>query len=537
MQKWIFRDSLARLPGHRNDAAVPWQPNPPKGGAGQHDGCEWARPASVAAIQTLMADKSLPERCVVCPVGARCSFSVVDEPFASPLPYLYVDTSALDQVVQCDEDELRADVGRVLAESTFYGTRTMSHGVTRRARPSSYLWRVGAGARLSQVTAELKRADRALPNLGQVLYQSVAGAVQTGTHGSGAGVGNLATAVAALDVVTADGLLVRIEPSQGVYRTDDMLHVRDDDIFRAAVVGLGCFGVIVAVTFAVVDLWTMRERRAMYTMSDVRQHLGRWLVRHDHVELLINPHAMDVLVVTRDAAPLSANVGCSLLANSRRRRGVIFGIPRCVRRRAAACSLDRTNWDNVAANITLQLRLQADQHYEADCVDVLTNALSEDVGVVSSECAVPVDASNNHIRAIDAVCERLRADDPSAPPLNLPVNVRFARSDTFPLSANCQDATVTCFIETPCKPTSDAHLRRVRDVERLLVHEHAGRPHPGKVQGQWDGTTLTFYGAQHRRWWLQWHKQWVTFHTALSGRLPHELLTDYVRVSLREAGL
>jgi xylitol oxidase len=95
---------------------------------------------------------------------------------------------------------------------------------------------VSAGLRYGEVVPRLHDAGYALHNLGSLPHISIAGACATGTHGSGVGNGTLASAVVALDLVTADGSLLTIG--------------RDDDLFPAAVVGLGALGVVTSLTLA-----------------------------------------------------------------------------------------------------------------------------------------------------------------------------------------------------------------------------------------------------------------------------------------------
>ncbi|MDQ3475875.1 MAG: FAD-binding protein, partial [Actinomycetota bacterium] len=93
--------------------------------------------------------------------------------------------------------------------------------------PVSSTVAVSAAMRYGEVAAHLHDAGYALRSLGSLPHISVAGAIATATHGSGNTVGNLATAVAALQMVTADGELVEI--SRG----------SDGDQFCGTVVALG----------------------------------------------------------------------------------------------------------------------------------------------------------------------------------------------------------------------------------------------------------------------------------------------------------
>lgn len=97
---------------------------------------------------------------------------------------------------------------------------------------------VAGGLRYGDVVAELHDQGLALHNLGSLPHISIAGAVATGTHGSGIGNGSLSSAVLGLELVTPSGELLSLTREDG-------------DRFAAAVVGLGCLGVVTAVTLAV----------------------------------------------------------------------------------------------------------------------------------------------------------------------------------------------------------------------------------------------------------------------------------------------
>jgi len=95
---------------------------------------------------------------------------------------------------------------------------------------------VGGGVKYGQVAPVIEARGFALHNLASLPHISVAGAIATATHGSGIKNGNLATAVAGLEIVTADGQVVQIS------------HEKNAEQFRGAVVGLGALGVVTRVT-------------------------------------------------------------------------------------------------------------------------------------------------------------------------------------------------------------------------------------------------------------------------------------------------
>ena len=76
----------------------------------------------------------------------------------------------------------------------------------------------GGAVRYGDLALELAREGLALANLASLPHISIAGAVSTATHGSGDRVGNLATAVAALEIVTSDGNVVTRGPRRSRLR-------------------------------------------------------------------------------------------------------------------------------------------------------------------------------------------------------------------------------------------------------------------------------------------------------------------------------
>lgn len=105
---------------------------------------------------------------------------------------------------------------------------------------------VAAGVRYGDLAAHLHAAGYALRNLGSLPHISVAGACATGTHGSGDRNGSLATALSAIELVTADGELVRLSRA-------------DRERFRGAVVGLGALGVVTRLTLDIVPTFDMAQ--------------------------------------------------------------------------------------------------------------------------------------------------------------------------------------------------------------------------------------------------------------------------------------
>ncbi len=106
---------------------------------------------------------------------------------------------------------------------------------------------VGAGKRYGDFCAELHTLGYAVHNMASLPQITLSGACATATHGSGDQNGNLATAVRALTIVTADGEVVTIDRQ------------KDQDDFNAIVVGLGGFGIITDMTLDIRLAYTVRQ--------------------------------------------------------------------------------------------------------------------------------------------------------------------------------------------------------------------------------------------------------------------------------------
>ena len=98
---------------------------------------------------------------------------------------------------------------------------------------------VDAGIDLTTLCQVLDANGLALTNMGDVRVQTLAGALQTGTHGCGRATGTFADMVVGLELVLGDGLIVTVDANN------------DPDLFNSARVGLGAFGIVTAITLAV----------------------------------------------------------------------------------------------------------------------------------------------------------------------------------------------------------------------------------------------------------------------------------------------
>jgi FAD/FMN-containing dehydrogenase len=142
---------------------------------------------------------------------------------------------------------------------------------------------VGAGMRLHDLNPALHALGLALPNMGDVDPQSMAGATSTGTHGTGARLQGIAGAIVGLEIVTGDGSVVTVTPD-------------DKDLFGAARVGLGALGIVTSLTFACVPSFLLHAREEPMLLPDVVEQLDTLVDDNDHFEFYWFPHTDRALV-------------------------------------------------------------------------------------------------------------------------------------------------------------------------------------------------------------------------------------------------
>jgi len=177
------------------------------------------------------------------------------------------------------------------------GVRLRPGGLTsiRSVDAAAGLVTVEAGCPLRVLNAELLARGLSLANMGDIQVQTVAGAIQTGTHGTGRDVGGMAAQVAGLELVLADGTVVTCSaddpPGPG------------RDLFDAARVGLGALGVLTAVTFRVVPAFLLQAREEPMRWSEVIARLDELTAQNEHFEFYWFPHTEGCLVKRNNRAP------------------------------------------------------------------------------------------------------------------------------------------------------------------------------------------------------------------------------------------
>jgi L-gulono-1,4-lactone dehydrogenase len=155
------------------------------------------------------------------------------------------------------------------------------------ADPSSGWVTVGAGTVLADLNEELHRLGLAMENLGDIDRQTIAGAISTGTHGTGAKLRNISAQVEAIELVTASGGVRELGPAE-------------PNLLRAARVGVGALGAISAVTLRCVPAFVLCRIDAPLPREEVFDTFEERAAANDHFELFTFPYANSALVLERN---------------------------------------------------------------------------------------------------------------------------------------------------------------------------------------------------------------------------------------------
>ncbi|UJP40938.1 D-arabinono-1,4-lactone oxidase [Cellulomonas palmilytica] len=323
--------------------------------------------------------------------------------------------------------------------------------VERRADGTS-LVTVGAGIRLAALNGALGALGLAMRNLGDIDQQSIAGAISTGTHGTGVRLGGLATQVVGVRLVTATGDVVETSPTQ------------HPELFELARLGLGSVGVLAAVTLEVVPAFLLEAVEEPWPLDDVLEQLDGpdGLVEgNDHYEFYWFPHTRRALTKRNNRVedgpglhPVRRWVDDELLSNS------VFEVTN----RIATAVPGATRRINQIAARTLSAR-----RYVAPSPQVF--ASPRRVRFREMEYAVPRAALRDVLAEIDRWVES------SGEHLPFPGEVRFAAADDVWLStAHGRESAYVAVHQYWRLP----YQRYFSAVERIMA-DHEGRPHWGKL--------------------------------------------------------
>ncbi len=330
--------------------------------------------------------------------------------------------------------------------------------------PAQRRVRFAAGTRLHQVPRMLKEFGLAMENLGDIDAQSLAGATSTGTHGTGARFGGMATQIAALKLVDGQGVLREISPQH------------QGELFDAARLGLGALGVITELTIQCVPRFKLHAVESPEPLHDLLADFDRRATEADHFEFYWFPHTTTALTKTNTRLPLDAPsrplgavrrwLDDDVLANR------IFGL---------MCALGKAAPGLIPPVNRLAQQLAGNRDYTDVSTSVFTTLRK--VRFREMEYALPRETIPAVVREIDRLIESRRWR------ISFPLEVRVAAPDGIWLSTAHGRDTGYVAVHRYFKEDHHEYFRAVEEIFRA----HGGRPHWGKIHYQEAGGLARLY--------------------------------------------
>ncbi|MRJ75104.1 FAD-binding protein [Aeromicrobium sp. SMF47] len=310
--------------------------------------------------------------------------------------------------------------------------------------------RVQAGISLHELNPQLHARGLALPNLGDVDPQSVAGAVSTGTHGTGGRLFGISAAVVAVQLVTASG---------------DVLEIDDQhEWFGASRVTLGALGIVTEVTLQCVPAFLLHAREEPMPLPEVLGRVDELVADNDHFEFYWFPHTEKTSVKRNNRVPdgtgrrpvgrLRHWLDDELLSNT-----AFEGINRVVARRRAL--VPRVN--------TLAASALSAREYVDDSYNVFVS--SRRVRFRESEFAMPREALPHVLGELAAWFGAGHQN------ISFPIEVRFTAADDVWLSTGHERDNCYVAVHQYWRSDPTAYFAAAQDI--FTAHE--GRPHWGKM--------------------------------------------------------
>ena len=329
-----------------------------------------------------------------------------------------------------------SDYGRVLEHDAAAGTVTVQAGIS-----------------LSTLCDELDRLGLALENMGDIAYQSIAGATSTATHGTGTAFGNLATQIVGLRLITGDGSVVDCSPSENA------------DVLDVARVGLGALGVVSTVTLRCPPAFRLHAIEKPVPVDDVLADFDGFMDSADHVEFYWIPQTRWALTKRnrRTDEPIAARGRAKEFLDDIVLGNGGFGL---------MCRLGR-RWPRAIPQLAKRIPTGPSTVEYTDRSDkVFTSPRL--VRFYEMEYAIPREAVPEALNRVRALVDRMNV------PISFPVEVRVVASDDIPLSTAHGRKTGYIAVHVYRGTPYDQYFQGVE----AIMNDYEGRPHWGKMHFQ-----------------------------------------------------
>ncbi len=312
---------------------------------------------------------------------------------------------------------------------------------------------VQAGKTLRALGDELAELDLAMPNLGDINVQSIAGAINTATHGTGIGLGNIATTLVAMEIVDGRGDIVRCDADT------------DAELLHTARVGVGALGIITQVTIQCVPAFNLHAHETVEPLDDLLDGFDEFARSADHAEFFWMPGARRCRVKRNRRTDEPARPP-SKLAYARDKyvaENLAFDL---------VCRTGR-RFPALAPRIA---KLVSGAAGERDVIDRSDRVFASPrhVKFVEMEYGIPIEAVPQAVRRVRDLASSL-----SFPTL-FPVEVRVSAADDIPLSTGYGRTNGWVAVHQYRGAPYESYFQGVE----AIMNEYDGRPHWGKLHFQ-----------------------------------------------------
>lgn len=301
--------------------------------------------------------------------------------------------------------------------------------------------RLRAGASLRSLSKYLDAVGMAFRNLGDIDVQTLAGALATGTHGTGATLPCLSAEMTGGKLMTASGEIVELRP---------------EDV-PGACVSLGLLGILLEIEMRVVPAHSLRRRVSVAPISTVLAEMHERWAAHRQFEFFCVPQTGKAIQATHDITDAPHDKPPLDLDNTALRA---LRIARDLGRRAP--------WLRRALVHAL-MSLQGEEDFVGSSWKVLTKP--REVKFVEMEYHLPPEAAR------DAIAELVRMIEGQHPEIYFPVEVRQTAGDDGWLSPFQGGNRISVAVHAGASENS---RRFLRDAETIFAAA-GGRPHWGKL--------------------------------------------------------
>ena len=308
---------------------------------------------------------------------------------------------------------------------------------------------VEAGIHISELNEQLFELGYAMPNLGDIAYQTISGAISTSTHGTGSRLTGIAGQAAGLRLVNGHGEVIDINDQQ------------NSELLDVARVGVGALGIVTQVTLNVVPAFRLRAVEGAQKLDALIENLDELVDSNEHFEFFWIPHTKWALTKrnNRTTDPVHIPSRAKQWYSKTFLENYAFG---------AVCALGR-----LKPTLIPRLATALPSSGQTEKVDESFRIFASEriVKFVEMEYAIPRQYCGEALQRIRSMI------DAKGHLISFPVEVRFTAKDDIALSTASGRDSAYIAVHMFKGMAYEAYFRDVANI----MSDYEGRPHWGKM--------------------------------------------------------